>query len=497
MKKKLSKLIGLTKEDFDQLVHQKDIKLRRASLIPTTKFGDEIALTSVLLSSFRLVKEFRKYIQTNLKMMKGGQVYTYTEVEFPDFPKCRVDGLIIVVQSGIIKDACLLEMKNGPSVLDPMQIESYLEISKKFSIPRLVTVSNEYVSDPSQTPLNIKVPKDVSLYHLSWSYLLTISHLLLFKNEMNIEDEDQVEIMKEVVNYFESEKSGVCGFSQMKAGWTKTIEKINSGTLVSPEDKDIQEAVLSWQQEEQDLALMLSRELGVLVKSGDSRFKSNYQKRFEHDLNELITTKHLKSRFQIQGAVSDIKMTGLFEKRAIEMSVSLTVPRDKTLRGQVGWINRQLQRCSKKSGDSFNNIIGSIFVDVSIKNSPKSVRLCVTEVETLVEVLKDKEIKSCKVIYLKDFGKMYASRVKFVTTIESMGLDFYRYVVQNLKNWDPSAPQISKIDNYEVSSSEEVIKEVEDSLVVPHLKLAEPSLSIEDCIPDFPHIPQLPDDIAS
>ncbi len=38
---------------------------------------------------------------------------------------------------------------------------------------------------------NVKPDRNVSLLHFPWSYLLTIAHVLLFKNDNNIEDEDQ------------------------------------------------------------------------------------------------------------------------------------------------------------------------------------------------------------------------------------------------------------------------------------------------------------------
>ncbi len=169
MEKKLSKLIGITKAEFDNFVKNGDIKLRRANLIPTIKVGDEMALTSVLLSAMRLVKEFRRTIQSDVKISKGGQLFVYTEVIFPDSPgniESRIDGLILTVQSGIIKDAAILEMKKGAELLKKEQIERYIEIAKQLSIPKLITVSNEFVSEPTQFPLEVKRAKLLTFYCL-------------------------------------------------------------------------------------------------------------------------------------------------------------------------------------------------------------------------------------------------------------------------------------------------------------------------------------------
>ena len=43
--------------------------------------------------------------------------------------------------------------------------------------------SNEFVSDSKESPVQkIKTPKKFQLYHFSWTYLLTVAHILLFDN---------------------------------------------------------------------------------------------------------------------------------------------------------------------------------------------------------------------------------------------------------------------------------------------------------------------------
>ena len=62
IKKKLNKIVGLKFDDFQSYLLDQDkpqIQVREARLIPTLKTGDECALTSIFLSSLRLVKEYR------------------------------------------------------------------------------------------------------------------------------------------------------------------------------------------------------------------------------------------------------------------------------------------------------------------------------------------------------------------------------------------------------------------------------------------------------
>ena len=93
--------------------------MRKARLIPVSKFGDEASLTSVFLSALRLVKEFRENFLSEINMPYSGKIYTYTEVAFPNQPQPeekRIDGMIILVRGNKIIDAALLERSEEHTV---------------------------------------------------------------------------------------------------------------------------------------------------------------------------------------------------------------------------------------------------------------------------------------------------------------------------------------------------------------------------------------------
>lgn len=444
MEKKFTKLIGTSKSAFDQFVMNGDIQLREARLIPILKPGDEMAQTSVFLTSIRLIKEFRKMILSASKIPSNGKIFVYTEVTFPENQDSRIDGLLLVVKGGIIKDAAIFEMKNGHNELEQEQIDRYIKLARSFNIPNLITVSNQFVSDPTQFPINIKFPKSVSVYHFSWSYLLTLAHILLFDNDTNIEDADQVEIMQEVVYYFESSKSGVLGFNRMKPGWKEVIEKINSGTRLKATDSDVEQTIQSWQQEEKDMALILSRKLGVIVNSGEAKYKGNLKARLEDDKKKLINEFSLNSILRVKNAISPIEITAFFKKRSIEMSVKLLAPQDKTIRGQLSWLGRQFQNCEKKSEKLFSKIQSEILVEIRFKGRSNLERVSIESLNTIYPELKDKEVKEFNVIIIKDFGKGFASVSKFVEIIEQMLVDYYRGIIQYLVKWEKPAPKIKE-----------------------------------------------------
>lgn len=441
---KLTKLVGSTKQDFDACISNGSVTLRRARLIPVTKPGDEVGLTSVMLSAAKLVEEFRSLIFADLKMGQGGQIYVYTEVTFPEYPESRIDGLVLLVRGKKIKDAALWEMKNGNSTLEKEQVERYLKVAKTYGIPRLVTVSNQFVSAPTQSPLTAKIPKGVDLFHFSWSYLLTLSHILLAEKDLRIEDEDQIQIMKEVVNYLEHKKSGTSGFHQMKKGWSSVIEQINSGARLRVKDTAVAETIESWHQEEQDVALILSRNLGLLVESGVKKHRHNLQGRLEKDTKQLIDKNTLSSTYRIRGAVSDLVIEAHFKRRIIEMYVSLLPPKTKRVKGQLGWLTRQLAQCEKKSPNQYEMVGSGLIVEVWVKNARTAERAPVGQSDELLEHLKGREIREFRVIHFEDFGKAFSSRVKFVERLEQMALSFYSGVVQHLTNWEPPAPKIVK-----------------------------------------------------
>ena len=203
--------------------------------------------------------------------------------------------MILIVRGGKIVDAVVIEVKNKSNELNPQQIIDYVKIAQAYKISKVLTISNQFVNFPTQSPINIRTPKSVSLYHLSWSYILTLAHILLIDNDTNIEDEDQVEIMREVVHYFEAPKSGVVGFNRMKQGWVEVSQKINAGASLKIKDNAVDETVSSWIEEERDMALKLSRELGLLVKSGQKKYKNDLTARINYEKRKLVKERYLDS----------------------------------------------------------------------------------------------------------------------------------------------------------------------------------------------------------
>ena len=141
---------------------------------------------------------------------------------------------------------------------------------------------------------------------------------------------------------------------------------------------------------------MRCRYLGILVESGERKHKSNLIARWNDDKDSLINKKQLSSSLRVKDAVSDIRITGLFEKRTVEMFVSLKAPQDKTTRGQLGWLRKQLEHCKKKDEEEFKKLDGKLYVDVRLKNSRTPLRMSIQSFDDIYEEVKDKELLEFK-----------------------------------------------------------------------------------------------------
>ena len=447
MSPKPKKLIGMKFEAFQGFVKTgNEFHLQRARLIPFYKPGDEMALTSIFLSALKLIDPLRKNIFKTISLSNYGTVHIFTEVEFMLFKKKRVDGLIIIERGKKIVDACIIEVKNKNNELDKNQIDEYVKICKGYKIPKIITISNQFVNFPTQSPVNVKTPKSITSFHLSWTYILTIAHILLIDNETNIDDRDQLNIMKEVLSYFETQKSGIVGFHQMKQGWVEVSQKINSGASLKIKDVAVDETVSSWIEEEKDMALKLSRELGLMVQSGQKKYKNDLKSRIEMEKRKLVKERFLDSSLSIDGAVSDINVIANFGRKNIEMSVNVEPPADKPTRPKITWLRNQLKKCVNKVEDNASWINKDLMVDINIKFTSKPVRVPLDELEDVYGKITGRDIKNFSVVYVNYLGRKFESRKMFVIDIEEMLVQFYENVVQYLKNWEKPAPKVKPLE---------------------------------------------------
>lgn len=344
-----------------------------------------------------------------------------------------------MVIKGVITDAAFFEMKNKTNKIDKEQIEGYIDLSRKLKVNKLITISNEFVSDPSHSPVKLKSTKYFSLLHFSWTYLITKGQLLLIDNEENISSPDQEEIMQEALHYFENPLSGIRGYTQMKPGWKELSENVRAQNILKPNDVIIEEAVQSWYEEEKDIALLVSRSLGVLVKS--TTRNSDSQKK---DMKRLAEHNYISGNLSIKGAASDIKITAEFERRTLLMSIKITPPLDKGPKARITWICKQLENLKRKSEEAFVSIENDIWIEADIKYAKDHIKVKISELDNLATLSQGKEIQAFHIVYIKSLGANFSSTKKFIVIIEDMILDYYEAIVQFATTWTRPTPKLNQ-----------------------------------------------------
>lgn len=460
-----ARLISFTKDDASDIKNK--IYGQRARLIPLndkTEKGCEKNLTSIFLASLTLIKEFRNMVSKEIDLKRGGTLHAYTEVAFPDLPLYYnnkdkgekrldiVDGLLLVVSSDTIKDAAFFEMKSHDSPLDPEQVKRYIELAKKLGIDKLVTVSNQFVTSSRYSPFNMKCPSDFNLFHLSWHYINTMGKILWEDNDTNIIDEDQKAIMYEVTQYFDHEKSGVKDFSSTGRTWEKAIDGIDKG-IVDPLDPYYSQAVVSWIQEERDIALKLSQHLGYVIDSQKKKY-SSLQSRIEDETNFLLTTEKFQSEFKIKHAVSNMVVEADVHGKNISVSVVVQNPEGASTYSQLKFVKNQLDgKCEKKNPEKFKKLQKDLVLEVFFKGRISSIPFGYEnydEQEYKIKAIgKEKKavIKQVRITYKMNYGTtLFKSRTKFIKKFEEQVLTFYQVIVQNLKNGKIATPQIENLE---------------------------------------------------
>jgi len=281
---------------FNDFVKAGNIELQNARLIPILKTGDEQALTSIFLSSLKLIKEFRDKVFSDVKMKRSGKIYYFTE-----------------------------------------------------------DVRNMKKSDPV----------------------------------------------------------------------------------------DLENAVVSWHQEEIDMKLMLSRHLGVVVKSKNE----DPIKKIARNIQKLKKDNHLSTSLEIKNAPSNIEIKAEFERRMLQMSVEITPNLGyKTFEGRLNSFNRQLK---KMKSDMLNHLT----ITARVYQSPTPIVETYTDYENFYnEDLKKKDVRRFILTVNQSLGGSFKSKKKFVTLIEEMLKSFYEEIVQNLITYTPKPPTMKKENKKDIES---------------------------------------------
>jgi hypothetical protein len=408
-----------------------------ARLIPTTGIGgqadQEQRATSALLAVMRAVPEFGRALLAQAGA-PAGRIRTYIEVEFPDDEGTapRPDGAVIV-EWGKKRWVALVEVKTGGAPLLTDQVNAYLDVAHSRGYDAVLTISNDIMSSPEESPVKTKHWKAVALRHLSWWRILTEARVQHARHA--ISDPDQAWILAELIRYLESGRAGTGGFDDMGDRWVVVRDAAHQKTLRLA-DAGVAQVASRWEQLIDFIALEFTKDLRRRVVPAWPK-DLDAAGRLDRNVHSLVETGQLHASLRVPDAVGPLEMEADLRARQVCTSVSLDAPQDGKPKTRLSWLLRQLADAPE-----------GLRIEVHYPNVRDPERGLLRDVRKKPERLlltadPRREPRSFRLLLCRDMGmKRSGVSGSFVSETQRQAVDFYRSVVQTLRPWRAPAPTL-------------------------------------------------------
>lgn len=419
----------------------------RARLMPVGSLTNhETRATSIFLATLKVVEGFANSMLTSVGQRIGtrANIECYTEIVLPqdNDKKDRPDGLI-VLNIGKRRWTAFIEAKIGNAELEPEQITRYLALAKQYKIDAVITISNQFAALPTHHPIKVTKTqtRSVDLYHWSWAFMLTqaVSQL---KVEQDI-DPEQRYILEEMVRYFEDPSSGVKYFDSMNKEWKEICVQVKNGEKLLKTSDAVQNTLGAWHQEQRDISLSLTRDLGepVSIKMKKAH-KNDPEKRLKDGCNDFVLSQILKSQFEIPKAASVLDVNADLARRTISCSMELQAHGDKqTTKAKVNWLVKQLKKTECQ------DILISARWPSSTKNTTKSLQ-DLKENPLALQTENKKLVPSRFIITLrKDLAGKFSGSRTFLDELNKIVPKFYKEAGEHLRAWVPSTLKLPEVED--------------------------------------------------
>lgn len=395
----------------------------------------EIRAASSLLAVMGAVDEFGRALLRDVGA-PAGRITTFTEVPLKnaDGKVLRPDGAI-TVERGKTSWRCLVEVKTGNAPLKVDQVSNYLDLAREHGFDGVLTISNQISGGPSDVPVAVDGRKlrRVDLRHLSWWRILT--EAVMQHQHRGIKDPDQAWILGELIAYLEHEKSGAIGFEDMGQHWVQVRNSARDGT-VRIADPGVRDVVDRWEQFMEYLCLGLSQDLGVQVTSAQSRTKDG-DKWTESLLTALESQGKLTGSFRVPGAVGPIDVEADLRARLTRANVKVSAPKDGRPLTRINWMLRQVTKAPK-----------DLRVEVQFARTKETTALLLADaIEEPKALLSPTDLKreprAFNLSLARPLGtKRGRGERSFVHETRRQVVNFYGGLVENLRDWQPTAPKL-------------------------------------------------------
>ena len=417
----------------------------RARLIPITADSNKEARTlSVLMSMASAIPDLAHalFAPVGQRIGKRARIEVYTEVVPKNNPanvKDRPDGLV-VIRTGKRYWSAFIEAKIGNAELKGEQVERYLELAKANGVDAVITISNDFTAriDHHPVPVSKKLTKKVGLYHWPWMWVFT--QAVLLQMEQAVEDIEQAFLVDELVRFLSDPSTGIKSFDRMGTSWKDVVKAVQTGGTLKKTDPKVEETVASWHEEERDLCLILSRQLGERV-----RLKLPYKHRgaptdrLKDECATLAETGKLTSSIRVPNAAADLEIAADLATRTVTVSMELNAPEDrKSTKARVNWLLRQISKADDPD----------VIIRTKWPSKVPDVTAGLEAVRANPEVLQAENSKlvprALEVALVRDIAGKFAGSRTFIEHVEEIVPTFYAQVGQHLRAWQPAPPKPPK-----------------------------------------------------
>jgi hypothetical protein len=424
-----------------------------ARLIPVsgirgTKEQEQRA-TSALLAVMAAVPSFGKAVLKYLDA-PSGRLSTFAEVSFrtDDGGKVTPDGAL-VVEWGKTRWVCLVEVKTGSTELTAQQVDKYLIVANREGFDAVLTISNQIVSSPGDSPVDVdrRRLRSLKLRHLSWFRIFT--EAVNQHEHKGVDDPEQRWLLGDLIAFLDNEKSGASGFEGMGKHWVTIRDAARQRTL-SASDTGIEQVAQAWEQFLEYLCLRLRQRIGRPVEPDYPR-GSTATKRVRQYVKTLAQGGQLEGAIDVPDAIGPIRIEVDLTAQQVTASTSLRAPKEgKRPTTRINWLLRQLR-------DAPDDL--RIDVDYPYLKTPASQLLSQAKDDPDCLLHPDdpkRHPQRFRVALSRDMGKKAGKgRGSFVLETMQHVLGFYGEVVQELKEWTPPAPKLTRSDREAVREAEE------------------------------------------
>ncbi len=452
-----------------------------ARLIPVIADArKEQRVAAVFLATLGAVPDYAKALLLSVGHRTGPRsiVRTFTEVAFSSAhaqsgKSDRPDGLI-QVRKGKKEWLALVEAKIGSSTLGQEQVERYLRLAKNHEVDAVITISNQFAARPDHHPLSVPRPltRKTSLFHWSWSFVLTEA-ILLQKNSA-IEDPDQAFILKEFIRFISHDSVGVKGFEQMPAEWRETITGIQNGAVLKRTSPSIEAVIGAWHQEVRDLELKLSFQLGTNIKCKIERAHiADPDKRMRDATASLVDTNSLTASLIVPNAAAPLEVSADLKTRSIRVGMQIDAPLDKQ-RGtaRVNWLLRQIPK----------SLSDGICIAVKWPTRTGDTICSLQELrDNTANILSDgkgQPPRAFDIFAITDDVRRFSGRKTFIEDLEQAVPRFYADIGQHLQSWRPKPPKAQEAQA-SATQNEQQRNEVSDEPILEPKKQTPSSKAIK------------------